>query len=138
MSYTFLLDIDNGDIFINSSGKSLLIQGLDKLKQDIPESTLTLYDEDRNYGNRIQPGGYIGDDSYSNETYIEIGIRDSLDRLVSFQKKDLYLTEDEEIASIDNVRADEINNTDYSFFIEVTNGTGASVAGNVSGGTNNA
>lgn len=131
MSRTFLMDTDIGDIYLNSSGKSLIIDGVHKLKQDITESLLTVYDSNRNYGNKAQIGTIASDNNYLNEYSIEIDINDAIERLKAYQQKDIYLTEEEEIASIDSIQVESINRTKYVFFLELTNQSGTAISGKI-------
>ena len=132
MSKTFLWDTNKGDLFINPSGKSYLIEDEAKLKQDLVETILTKYDSLRNYGNSIQVGDFSSNSTLANESYIELGINDAIERLMNYQQSDIYLTAKEEILAIEEITSSSLSKTKFSYFIKIRNGENEVISGNIS------
>lgn len=133
MSRTFYLDPKVGDIYIDNSGKSYIIDGEQKLKQDILQSLVLDYDPQRDYGRKLQVGELQDDQYFVGENYVELEINNALLRLLEYQSNDGWLTEEEEISSIDEVTVKALNDTDYIFYVSVTTTAGRNLKATLKG-----
>lgn len=120
MSSTFY--VFNGDIYLaEDSGRSYLVDGVDKCSQDIMESFYTDYDPERNIGSEIS-------DIYSlpimgkgvMTSFIKSKVADVIERLQLYQQVDPYITADEKIKDILTLQVQQLNNTTYVFYIKVS------------------
>lgn len=117
MSTTFY--IQDGDIYLEEdSGKPYMIDGVDKCRQDMAQIYLTEYDNARNYGNELSdvastPLATTG----SVASMIRMKISEATDRLIAYQEIDPYVTTDEAISYIKEIKVFTLGNQTYLFYV---------------------
>lgn len=115
----------DGDIVLQAAnGRAFLIEGNEKLAQDVGDSLLTDYDAERQIGSRISrlenansTRGVIG---LFNRGFIRQEVRDTLERLEALQRRRAdQLTSFEAIQEIETVRVYQTSKTGYVFTVNV-------------------
>lgn len=110
----------DGDIFINSAGRSEEIEGPDKAAQDIAEVLMTPLDSLRAYGSELaalsipQPVSV-----FAGKALISKKVDEAIQRLKRLQEQDPYAGRDERIDKINRLVVEEIEARDFIFWANV-------------------
>ena len=110
------LAVANGDLDINALGTCDLIQGRDKVSQDIAEILLSDYDAERDYGGKLQTMSVTGAGA---KALVSSELQGIMKRLQAMQSNDPNITSQERIASVPNIIVNKITDTDFTFQIDV-------------------
>ena len=110
------LAVANGDLDINALGSCDLIQGRDKVNQDIAEILLSDFNRARNYGGRLQTMSVPGAGAKS---IVAAELQTIMQRLQAMQSQDPTITAAERISAVQSIKVGEINATDFTFQINV-------------------
>lgn len=110
----------DGDLFINSAGRAETIEGANKASQDIAESLLTPLDASRAFGSELadlnvpQPVR-----NFAGRGIISKKVDEAIQRLIRLQNTDTQSTADERIEKINRIIVNQINSTDFVFWVSV-------------------
>lgn len=117
---------DNGDLFVGTSGRFILVDGIEKCAQDIAESLSNNWDEegDQYYNGselfllmRDQSSAIAG---IAIEERIRSAVEDAVFRLMDMQEADDYVDEDELIEQIRELWVQRLGvDGSYAFFLRV-------------------
>lgn len=122
MSRTLLWDKDKKDFYRDPQiGGLVLIDGQDKLEQDLEFALTTRAKENDEWGMQW----WIGD--VSDVVTVKESIYQAVDWLVESQQSDPYLTSEEEIASVDWSQV-TVEGTDVTFFVKISTAKGQEVS----------
>lgn len=109
----------DGDIYINSAGRSETIEGTDKCSQDIAEVLMTEVAE-RDFGSELasltipEPVQV-----FAGRALISKKVDEAIQRLRRMQQQDPYITADEQIERISRLVVEQFGPTDYVFWVNV-------------------
>jgi hypothetical protein len=117
----------NGDIVLDSAGRTIVIDGPEKCAQDIAESLLNNYDpQDPPYHNGSEL--YKLDEmtttlaSFGIPSTIESMVHDAIARLMDLQAQDAAITDEELISEIRYIRVWQIGQLSWAFYAKcITN-----------------
>lgn len=121
ISMSVTMKMANGDLVLDSAGRVVVIDGLEKAAQDMAESYLNNYDpEDPPYHNGCEL--YKLDDqtttldSFGIPSVIEAMIHDATVRLMDLQAQDPTITDEELIAEILFIRVWQVGLLSWAFY----------------------
>lgn len=123
MSYT--LAVADGDLDINAVGTTDLVQGRDKLSQDLAEILLSDYDAERDYGGKLQTMSVTGPGA---KALVSSELQAITNRLKAMQSQDKTATVSERIASVPGIDVQQLQSTDFVFRIRVRTADANTVA----------
>ncbi len=110
----------NGDILIDSAGRSQAISGPDKAAQDIAEILMTPLDGLRDYGGELESLDIPPIISvFAGKALISKKVDEAIQRLKRFQERDPNITDDELIESINRLVVEQFETTDFLFWVSV-------------------
>lgn len=110
----------DGDLFINSAGRAETISGADKASQDTAESLLTPLDGLRDFGSELadlnvpEPVRV-----FAGRAIISKKVDEAIQRLIRLQNSDTQSTADERIEKINRIIVNQINGTDFVFWVSL-------------------
>lgn len=110
----------DGDLFINSAGRAETISGADKASQDTAESLLTPLDALRDFGSELadlnvpEPVRV-----FAGRAIISKKVDEAIQRLIRLQGNDTQSTADERIEKINRIIVNQINGTDFVFWVSL-------------------
>lgn len=110
----------DGDIFINSAGRAELVENADKAAQDIAETLLTPLDALRDYGSELadlnvpEPVRV-----FAGKALISKKVDEAVRRLQRAQSVDTRSTAAERIKEVQRIIVNQINGTDFVFWVSV-------------------
>ena len=125
------LKMQDGDLFFDSAtGKASVIDGAEKLYQDvsdvlmtalIPDVTSRSFEElPRNYGNELAtisaPHLYSGG---SGKSFVSKKIDEAITRLISFQGQDPDITPEEQIKEVRSIKIDQLTPNDFLYQLDI-------------------
>jgi len=114
------LRVFDGDIFLNSAGRSESISGADKATQDIAEVLMTPLDSARDYGSELADLNIpAAVEVFVGKSLVSRKIDEAIQRLKHLQEKDPYATDDETIDSINKLIVDSMGSGDFVFWVSV-------------------
>lgn len=124
MARTFRMS--DGDLEFDVNGRLTLLEGAEKVQQDIAEALLTDYDRTRDFGSRLNALTY-NPSMNASEGQISTYISDAIDRLRAMQRTNPTTTRQEEIAMVDGIQVFKNDQTEVLFGVSVitTEGQGA-------------
>jgi hypothetical protein len=112
--------MQDGDIYINTAGRAETIDGANKAAQDIAEVLLTPLDALRGFGSELanlnvpEPVRV-----FAGRSLIAKKVDEAIQRLKRLQGNDTESTRDERIDKINRIIVEQINSTDFVFWISV-------------------
>lgn len=110
----------DGDIYINSAGRAELVENADKAAQDIAETLLTPLDALRDYGSELadlnvpEPVRV-----FAGKALISKKVDEAVRRLQRAQSVDTRSTAAERIKEVQRIIVNQINGTDFVFWVSV-------------------
>lgn len=114
------LRMADGDIFINSAGRAETIDGANKAAQDIAEILLTPLDALRDYGSELSDLNVPEPVRvFAGKSLISKKVDEAIQRLKRAQESDAESTADERISKVNRIIVDQINSTDFVFWVSV-------------------
>lgn len=114
------LRMADGDIFINSAGRAETVTGANKSSQDIAEVLLTPLDGLRDYGSELQDLNVPEPVRvFAGRALISKKVDEAIQRLIRSQQRDTESTADERIDRINRLIVEQINGTDFVFWVSV-------------------
>lgn len=112
--------MEDGDIYLNSAGRGETISGADKASQDIAEVLLTPLDALRDFGSELadlnvpEPVRV-----FAGRALISKKVDEAVQRLKRLQQTDTQSTADERIDKINRIIVEQINSTDFVFWVSL-------------------
>lgn len=114
------LRMADGDIYINSAGRAELVDDANKAAQDIAETLLTPLDGLRDYGSELADLNVPEPvRTFAGKALISKKVDEAVRRLQRSQSNDSQSTAAERIKEVQRIVVDQINSTDFVFWISV-------------------
>lgn len=99
MSQTFR--VSGGDIYLTAGGKASMVEGSEKVNQDLADVQMTIYDEEANWGSEILAlVGNVSQAIPGITGFIANTVADAVELLQEYQRFDEFVTADERITDI--------------------------------------
>jgi hypothetical protein len=110
----------DGDLFVDTAGRTETVTDANKCAQDVAEVLLTPLDGLRDYGSELaslnvpQPVSLL-----AGRALISKKVDEAVQRLKRSQERDPYVTDQEQIEKINRLIVNNINDTDFVFWVNV-------------------
>lgn len=124
--------VADGDVFLNSAGRTESIEGVDKSAQDLAEMLMTPYDPERDYGSELADLDVPSSVSvFVGKSLIGKKVDEAVQRLKRMQEQDPYAGADEVIDRVQRLVIKEIQTGDYIFWVGVVTVSGKPIGDRV-------
>jgi len=108
----------DGDIFINSAGRSETVEGPHKAAQDIAECLMTPWDKERDWGSELADLNIPEPVSvFAGKQLVSKKVDEAIQRLRRYQALDPYAGPDELIEKIMKLQVDSLGQGTYVFWV---------------------